>query len=471
MTITQKFLMLRLVTSIIFALGMSEVMAATEYLNTSCANNGNGTAEGCAASVGAAGAWNTGASITYNAGDIINIARGTTVTNLPSPVSAQVTIQAYGTGADPIISQNGTTFTLSISANDVTLNDLAIRGNQSSAVVSTVAARTIINRGSVYGNATTSGAGIRFNTGSSDGQLNGTTVYDIDDDGIGVSVSATGTFTLTDVTCYEIDQGNLGGDCIQAYDGTAANVTVDGGSFTKETGNKQAIRYSGTGTLRIIGNAAIDAQGLNSQGVSMGGAGALQIERAYIKGNDGAPAIFASNTGASYVRSSLIVGGEEGVWSSHASGTLEVSHNDIIGQALSGVYHTTGGTLTAKNNFIDAPTNIYDASAGATTVADYNRYGSGVFRLDGTAYATLALWQTASSQDAASTVADPAFLGGPSPSTALGFRPKPGSPLLGAGTYSDAKYDYNGVRFGNPPSIGAFSTTPDNKRSSYIERP
>ena len=68
------------------------------------------------------------------------------------------------------------------------------------------------------------------------------------------------------------------------------------------------------------------------------------------------------------------------------------------------------------------------------------------------------------------SVPAPQVTGEPSPTTALSFRPRPNSPLLGAGTYSDAKYDYNGVRFGNPPNIGAFATTPDNKRSTYVER-
>jgi hypothetical protein len=465
--------MKRLTLILFLSLFANSVWAATEYLNTSCAINGNGTAEACAATPGGAGAWNAGASVTYNAADIINIARGTTVTDLPTSVSSQVTLQAYGTGADPIISKNGTTFTLSISAADVTLNDLAVRGNQSSAVISTIGARTTINRGSVYNNTTTNGIGIRFNNASSDGAVNGTVIYDINDDGIGISATATGTFTLTNIVCYEIDKGASNGDCIQAYDGTAANVTVSGGNFTKENGIKQAIRYSGSGTLRVINGAVISAPVSGAQGISMEGSGILQVERAYIIGSDGAPAIFATNTGASYVRSSIIDGGEEGIWSSHASGTLDVFNNTIKGAFVAGIYHTTGGTLTAKNNFIDAPVNIYDASAGATTVADYNRYGSGTFRIDGAAGVALAAWQSTTSQDANSAVAAPRFLGGSSPTTADGFRPLPSSPLLGTGSPLGAKYDYEGYRFGNPPNIGAFVNNGPNsysRRSNYDRR-
>jgi hypothetical protein len=51
---------------------------------------------------------------------------------------------------------------------------------------------------------------------------------------------------------------------------------------------------------------------------------------------------------------------------------------------------------------------------------------------------------------------DPQFLGGTNPTTAEGFRPNAGSPLIRAGTPTSAKYDYRGRRFNVPPSIGAY---------------
>lgn len=78
---------------------------ANVYLDTSCAFNGTGAAEDCAISGGAAGAFNTGASITYGAGNVYYIKRGTTVTNWPSPASQTVTIDDYGSAvACPTIS-------------------------------------------------------------------------------------------------------------------------------------------------------------------------------------------------------------------------------------------------------------------------------------------------------------------------------------------------------------------------------
>jgi hypothetical protein len=50
----------------------------------------------------------------------------------------------------------------------------------------------------------------------------------------------------------------------------------------------------------------------------------------------------------------------------------------------------------------------------------------------------------------------PRFLGGDTPTTAEGFRPDYGSPLVGAGTPVGVKYYFCGYSFNIPPSIGAF---------------
>jgi len=59
-------------------------------------------------------------------------------------------------------------------------------------------------------------------------------------------------------------------------------------------------------------------------------------------------------------------------------------------------------------------------------------------------------------RDATTLSVDPQFVGGPIPSTAMGFQLKPTSPLIGAGTYVGKVYDYRGRRFGVPANIGAF---------------
>jgi len=59
-------------------------------------------------------------------------------------------------------------------------------------------------------------------------------------------------------------------------------------------------------------------------------------------------------------------------------------------------------------------------------------------------------------QDATTLTAGPQWVGGPTPTTAEGFRPNAGSPLIRAGTPTSAKYDFRGRRFNIPPSIGAY---------------
>jgi len=116
------------------------------------------------------------------------------------------------------------------------------------------------------------------------------------------------------------------------------------------------------------------------------------------------------------------------------------------------------------------------ASHSMTIASNKNDYyqttGAGAFRwISGSAartYANYSLYLSDSSQDAASILTDPAFLGGSSPTTAEGFKLKPSSPLCGAGTPTDAKYDYEGYRFGIPPNIGAFARC--ERRETFTDR-
>ena len=368
--------------ALLLCLLSAQAWGVTYYIDTSCALNGDGTgASGaCAASGGGAGAYNTGASWSNGAGNTTYIKRGTTVSNMATVISsATQTFDDYGdaSASCALVSKSGTTFTFSVTANDVTFNDLCIAGSQSSAVVSTIAARTIFNRVTVSDNRG-GGVGIRFNNASSDGAINDSTVYNIDDDGVGISTTATGTFTITNLTVYAIDLIGGTGDCIQLYDSASANLIVSGGSLTKETGNKQAIRAYTSGYVIIKNSVKITLLAAGAQGISMEGSGALSLISAYITGISGAPLVFAHTSGLTNISGNVLVGGDYGIWESHASGTATARNNTIKGQAIAGVYHTTdgaGGSFDLVNNYIDAPTNVYDAHASATTTANNNRYG------------------------------------------------------------------------------------------------
>lgn len=393
-----------MILRILFLLLISfSVEAADKYIDTSCTFNGDGTAAACAASGGAAGAYNTGASWTNGAGNNTYFKRGTTVSNLATIISsANQTFDDYGTAdACPIITNSGT-FVLSVSANDVTFNDICVTGAASSALISTAAARTILNRVKVYSNSISNGIGVRFNNSSSDGQLNDVVVTDMTDDGIGISASATGLFTITNLNCSRIDTANSSGDCIQAYDGTPASLTVSGGTFIRETGTKQAIRYSGSGSLIIKNRPKIYLLAAGAQAVSMDGTGSLIISSIQAEGTSGAPLLYIHNTGQSYVYDCELKGNDYGIWSSRPSGNLTIRGCNIYNSAIAGVYNTidvTGGTTEVYSSFIRAPKSLNNANTGAILKADYNTFAIPVFAWNGATINTLATWRSTSSQD------------------------------------------------------------------------
>jgi hypothetical protein len=447
---------------------------ATTYLNTACALNGNGTSGPCATTGGGAGAYNTGASIFWasiGAGNTLYIARGTTTNNWAGIIiDSAVTIDDYTGNASgttdtcPIWTRSGSqTFIMSINANDVTVRDICVTGQASSALINTLQARTVIDNVYIYENSGT-GVGVRFNDGSSDGTLEDSIIDGIWDDGIGIGASATGTFLIKNVTVKNVDRANSSGDNIQAYVGTAANLIIDGGTYIKEAGKavKQVIIYDGSGTVTMR-NAPKIFQYSPAPGVAFWGTAVVDIQSLFVYsvGRDCCAALFLTNTGTTTVKNAILIGGGYGIWSSHASGNTTVYNSTIIGAGISAVYATTGGTFTIRNSYMDAPQTLWQASSLATVVSDYNTYGRQAWGWDAVLYTTLAEWRTASSQDANSDVtSDPGFAGGTSPITAEGVRLKKDSPLLRQGacylSTGCISYDYEGKRSRVPPDIGAF---------------
>jgi hypothetical protein len=102
---------------------------------------------------------------------------------------------------------------------------------------------------------------------------------------------------------------------------------------------------------------------------------------------------------------------------------------------------------------------IWISSATATRTETnnsfYNTLEGQSWRYISTNYSTLSAWQTASSGGANDQYANPAFLGGSSPTTIRGFIPT--NPAFKAsGTVVSDYYDFYGTAFQTPPSIGAF---------------
>lgn len=461
--------------------------AANTYLNTSCAFNGVGATGPCAVSAGKAGAFNTGASIfwsTIGAGNTLYIARGTTTSNWAGIiVDAGVIIDDYTGDAPgtadtcPVWTRSGAqTFMMSITASTVTVNDLCVTGNASSALISTTGASTALNRVDASNN-TGAGIGVRFNNGSSNGSITDSITSYIQDDGIGIGDTATGTFSVIRHRCHHVDLAGGQGDCIQVYDSASASLVVSGGWFTKETGFKQAIRSYSSGSLTIQDRPEITLTAAGAQGISAEGTGTFTVTSVYIKGTTGAPLIFAHTSGTTTISNCILDGGDYGLWSSHATGTATVSHCAIRGQAIAAAYHTTdgaGGTLTIRNSYLDAPVNIYDAHASATTVSDYNQFGPslGTFRTNGVTNADLAAWVVASSQDTHSAAGiTPGFLGGNAPATPRLFRLRPTSALLAKGQRIGFTRDYLDRPFGIFPSVGPFELSAGDPGPARTARP
>ena len=138
---------------------------------------------------------------------------------------------------------------LSVAASDVTINDICLVGDATSAILNVVGARFRGNRISVSGNHAPNGIGVRFGAGSAGSVLSDSSVTDIANDGIGIGSSTTGSITLQNVDCHNVDTAFVSGDCVQAYDGTAADLTIDGGLLSRRPRQSRRLSISEVDTL------------------------------------------------------------------------------------------------------------------------------------------------------------------------------------------------------------------------------
>jgi hypothetical protein len=209
---------------------------------------------------------------------------------------------------------------------------------------------------------------------------------------------------------------------------------------------------AGSIDLDITGNVVLNAGKAGGYGIS-----SYAIDVVNNNCGNGSAILVANNTVADSSQGIRITGA--------ASQTGTIGH-------YNNAYINVNHTKVAGTHYFINWANM-DASHSMTIASNKNDYhqttGVGAFRwVSGSAartYANYSLYLSDSSQDAASILTDPRFLGGSSPTTAEGFRPNAGSPLIRAGTPTAAKYDYRGRRFNTPPSIGAYElpavTAPD----------
>lgn len=176
--------------------------------------------------------------------------------------------------------------------------------------------------------------------------------------------------------------------------------------------------------------------------------------------------------------------------------TVTIANNLFVNNdGISPLYFGTGNAsaaYTVKNNVFAYNSggggtfngNFHRATTTSSTSESNNLFWSPaeatIVRSGSTNYTTVAAWQAASSQGAGDLNSNPIFVGGTPQTTADGFKLKSNSPLCGAGTPTNAKYDYEGYRFSIPPNIGAFATcgrndiftdrTISTNRTIYVDR-
>jgi hypothetical protein len=229
----------------------------------------------------------------------------------------------------------------------------------------------------------------------------------------------------------DIKQGIVANVCSDA-----ANVTITGGRFVKKGLSEDDL----TGFVALFFDSA---------------SGTVTANRIYSAG--GRKSVFVTGGVSLVVRSSVF--GEtlaQNVHCGTSTTACTVENNSILGGSIGVDMQAAAAGGVARNNAISS--SAIGISKGASGTESYNGINSPDPCWSGGATAACA---------GTDVEAAPAFLGGPNPTTAEGFKLKPSSPLCGAGTPTDAKYDYEEYRFGIPPNIGAFAKC---ERSTFTDR-
>lgn len=183
--------------------------------------------------------------------------------------------------------------------------------------------------------------------------------------------------------------------------------------------------------------------------------------------------VYVGGTGV-IVRRGWISGGNYGLAVEGAAASANMVIESVIarGATVDGIgVFTTAGAGNAIRNVVSSDNGrhgIFLATTSAGTITNSVATGNGSCGFNRADAGQTESYNVASDNGddfcsgsnattagTGSAVANPAFLGGPSPTTVDGFRPSSASPLCSAGLYV-TKYDYDNRRFSVPPAIGAF---------------
>jgi parallel beta-helix repeat protein len=212
---------------------------------------------------------------------------------------------------------------------------------------------------------------------------------------------------------YDINNLATDGDCLQlvggeALTGSSYSHEITDNILIKDTIIKNNVYVTSTGSILISGNT------LTGPGAAAGYcAGIVPRANGYtITDNtitDSERGIFVYNSsGTGTITKNILDDNQDGFYiDSTAVGTVNI-HNNTIDGVTNLLIPATAITVDYKNNISMASTrHISDAGTG-TRVFNNNDYtGAGDWYIPITTYATLELWQAASSDDANSIAVDP----------------------------------------------------------------
>lgn len=449
-----------------------------------CANNGDGSAYGCAASGGAAGAWRTMANVVWgvsgvNTGDALRVC---------SSESSPFTTADYDGGGLAVLSvdQSGVTVDGDCSASGgVTMAYMTGNGTRDYGVY---CADTTTCPNQTWRNITVSSTDFRgfYVRNSLDTasvvNFTGNNLHAIDiiQAGVGNVHGIAGfgdTATITDPSSTRVTDDGFSwqgpnftldrwtvvypgynestnvGDCVQVVNAGDNAIIRNGYCDKTNNATKQCIIIGdpATGDNALIeGNTCLMAPtggATNSTKSIYSVVPNTRFVRNYVRG--GYYGIYMLGAGSSAV-GNILVGQElRGIdtVSTVSSGTHIVANNTVSG-AVTGIVLNGGASVTNNvyNNVVANATTAYNKGGSSTLNQDFN-----------------AAFNSTTNSNGAGTIditADPQFLGGTSPTSAAGFCLPPDSPLLAAGTYLGAwAVDYYGVAPDNPPNIGAMGSS------------
>lgn len=497
-----------LVSVLLLCLVWGQAFGATYYVDPTCSVAGNGTTETC---TGAGGTSPFTGLTTPTSNNTYLFKSGTTLTKttyINIDTVTNVTLGIYGGTERATIHNTSTSGLFALRIHDstnITIGDLTFR---STAETQTYCAAIYVDETVTTG--TTSN--IDFNNVRVYGSPQGLAIHkNVDDvtvtggdysdntfsaaasialsglNSSGILVAGASNVVIDGVTA------SRNGLTVSAFDPGQGEYINEGRGITIQDESSIASTYVTVTDSELVDNG--DRIGEEGSGIEGANAQYVTIERNFISGSTAFEVKRSSNFWT--VRSNIMVGASSsvlqyGYYTSDSTGST-FENNTIVGtrpagsayQVLFGITSASACVSCKNNTLVYAGGMDSDDAVGFQlgrsgwvsadldtfdSVLDYNNvYGANsakrVETVTGSSVYTdytLAAWQAAQPTQAVNDLAvAPAFVGGASPTTAAGFKPKKGSALRRAGKGLGIPVrDYAGRPFyPSAPSIGAYEVT------------